>query len=87
MNKISTALMSLCLLGSASLSFAMEPMDKNSAMEKGAMAKDTMKKEPMANEGAMMMKAKPNKTEQQKDKMDKDAKMEHGGSMAMEPKK
>mgnify|MGYP003407253447 CR=1 FL=1 len=81
MNKISTTLLSLCLMCTASLSFAMEPMDKHEAMEKGAMAKDTMKKEPAASEGAMMMKAKPKKMEKQNDKMEKD------GSMAMEPKK
>lgn len=87
MNKISSALLSLCLMSTAGLSFAMEPMDKNAAMEKGAMAKDAMKKEAMAQEGAMMMKAKPKKMEKQNDKMEKDGKMEHGGSMAMEPKK
>lgn len=87
MNKISTTLLSLCLMCTASLSFAMEPMDKHEAMEKGAMTKDAMKKEATASEGAMMMKAKPKKSEKQNDKMEKDGKMEHGGSMTMEPKK
>lgn len=87
MNKTASALLSLCLLVTASLSFAMEPMDKNSAMEKGAMNKDAMKTEPTAKEGAMMMKAQPKKMEKQNDKMEKDDKMEHGGSMAKEPRK
>ncbi|MBZ0105408.1 MAG: hypothetical protein K8H84_07225 [Sulfuricella denitrificans] len=86
MNKISTTLLSLCLMCGASLAFAMEPMDKHDAMEKGAMTQDAMKKEPMTKEGAMM-KAKPKKMEKQADKMEKGDKMEHGGSMAMEPKK
>jgi pentapeptide MXKDX repeat protein len=60
MNKISSALLALCLMSTASLTFAMEPMEKGSAMEKGAMSKDDMKKEPMAKEGAMM-KAEPKK--------------------------
>jgi len=75
MNKISSVLLPLCLLGATSLTFAMEPMDKNSTMEKDAMSKDIMKKE-----GAMM-KAQPKKMEKQNDKM------EQGGSMPMEPKK
>ncbi len=87
MNKISSTLLSLCLMCSASLAFAMEPMDKHDAMEKGAMSKDAMKKEPMTKDGAMMMKAQPKKTEKQNDKMEKGDKMEHGGSMTMEPRK
>ena len=81
MNKITSTLLSLCLMCTASLAFAMEPMDKGEAMEKGAMSKDAMKKEPVAKEGAMMMKAQPKKMKKQDDKMEK------GGSMAMEPKK
>ncbi|GAO36630.1 hypothetical protein SCT_2039 [Sulfuricella sp. T08] len=80
MNKISSALLALSLLSTASLTFAMEPMDKSGAMEKDAMSKDAMKKEPMAKEG-VMMKVEPKKMKRQKDKM------EQGGSMAMEPKK
>ena len=75
MNKFSSVLLALSLMSTASLPFAMEPMDKSGAMEK-----DTMKKEPMAKEGAMM-KAEPKKMKKQSDKM------EQGGSMAMEPKK
>ncbi|MHB1291189.1 MAG: hypothetical protein ACYCY5_03250 [Sulfuricella sp.] len=60
MNKISSVLLSLCLLSTASLTFAMEPMDKHGAMEKDAMSKDAMKMEPMKKEGAMM-KAQPKK--------------------------
>lgn len=80
MNKISSALLALCLMSTANLTFAMEPMDKGGAMEKDAMSKDAMKKEPMAKKGAMM-KAEPKKMKKQTDKM------EQGGSMAMEPKK
>jgi pentapeptide MXKDX repeat protein len=76
MNKISSVLLALSLMSTASLTFAMEPMDKSG----DAMSKDAMKKEPMAKEGAMM-KAEPKKMKKQNDKM------EHGGSMAMEPKK
>jgi len=75
MNKFSSVLLALSLMSIASLSFAMEPMDKSGAMEKGA-----MKTEPMKKEGAMM-KAEPKKMKKQNDKM------EQGGSMAMEPKK
>lgn len=81
MNKIYAALLSLSLLGTTSISMAMEPMDKADALEKGTMSKDAMKKEPMAKEGAMMMKAAPKKMEKQNDKM------EQGASMAKEPKK
>ena len=80
MNKFSSALLALSLMSTASLTFAMEPMDKSGAMEKDTMNKDAMKKEPMAKEGAMM-KAEPKKMKKQSDKM------EQGGSMAMEPKK
>jgi len=81
MNKISSALLSLCLMCTASLAFAMEAMDKAATMEKGAISKDAMmKKEPMSKEGAMM-KAQPKKMEKPHDKM------EPGGSMSMEPKK
>jgi len=86
MNKISSALLSLCLLSTASLTFAMEPMDKSGAMEKSAMSKDAMKMEPMKKEGAMM-KAQPKKMQKHNDKMEQGGKMEHGDSMAMEPKK
>lgn len=84
MNKFSSLLLALSLLGTASLTFAMEPMDKSGAMEK-----DAMKMEPMKKEGAML-KAEPKKMKKQADKMDKmepGGKMEHGGSMAMEPRK
>ena len=57
MNKFSSALIALCLMGTASLTFAMEPMDKSGAMEKDAMSKDAMKMEPMKKEGAMMKAA------------------------------
>ena len=80
MNKFSSVLFSLGLMCTASLAFAMEPMDKGGAMEKGAMSKDAMKKEPMSKDGAMM-KAQPKKMEKQ------NGKMEQGGSMSMEPKK
>ena len=86
MNKLSSALLALCLMSAASLSFAMEPMEKHGAMEKDAMSKDAMKKEPMAKEGAMM-KAEPKKMKKQNAKMEQGEKMEQGGSMAMEPKK
>jgi len=76
MNKFSSALLALSLLGTASLTFAMEPMDKSGAM----------KMEPMKKESAMM-KAEPKKMKKQNDKMEQDGKMEQGGSMAMEPKK
>lgn len=76
MNKISSALLALSLISTASFSFAMEPMEKQGAMEK-----DAMKMEPMKKEGAMMMKAEPRKMKKQNDKM------EQGGKMAMEPKK
>ena len=81
MNKFSSALLALCLTSTASLSFAMEPMEKH-----GAMDKDAMKKEPMDKEGAMM-KAAPKKMKRQNDKMEQGGKIEQGGSMAMEPKK
>ena len=91
MNKLSSALLSICLMCTASLAFAMEPMDNSGnmekgAMEKGTMGKDAMKNEHMNKEGAMM-KAKPKKMHKQKDKMEQGGKMEHGGSMPMEPKK
>ena len=81
MNKISSVLLALSLMSTASLTFAMEPMEKHGAMEK-----DAMKKEPMAKEGAMM-KAEPKKMKKQNDKMEQGGKTEQGGSMAMEPKK
>lgn len=80
MNKFSSVLLALSLLSTASLTFAMEPMEKHGAMEKDAMSKDAMKMEPMKKEGAMM-KAEPKKMKKQ------NGKMEQGGSMAMEPKK
>jgi pentapeptide MXKDX repeat protein len=80
MNKFSSVLLALSLMSTASLTYAMDPMEKHGAMEKDAMTKDAMKKEPMAKEGAMM-KAEPKKMKKQNDKM------EHGGSMTMEPKK
>lgn len=86
MNKISSAVLALCLMCGGSLALAMEPMEKHDTMEKGAMTKDTMKKEPMTKDGAMM-KAQPKKMEKQQDKMAPADKMEHGGGMAMEPKK
>lgn len=87
MNKISATLLSLCLIGSASLAFATEPMDKNGAMEKDAMSQGAaMKKEPMKKEGAMM-KSKPKKMHKKDDKMAPGDKMERGDSMPMEPKK
>ena len=86
MNKFSSVLLALSLLGTANLSFAMEPMEKHGAMEKDTMSKDAMKKEPMAKEGAMM-KAEPKKMKKQNDKMEQGGKVEPGGSMAMEPKK
>ncbi len=86
MKKFSSLLLALSLLSTASLTFAMEPMDKSGAMEKDAMSKDAMKKEPMAKEGAMM-KAEPKKMKKQNTKMEQGEKMEQGGSMAMEPKK
>lgn len=84
MNKFFPALVALCLLDTASLTFAMEPMDKSGAMEK-----DAMKMEPMKKEGAMT-KAAPMKMKKQNDKMDQmeqGGKMEHGSSMSMDPKK
>jgi hypothetical protein len=91
MNKISSALLALSLMISASLTFAMEPMDMNGAMEKGAMSKDGIKhedmtKESMNKEGAMM-KAQPKKMKKQSGTMEQGGKMEHSGSMAMKPKK
>jgi pentapeptide MXKDX repeat protein len=80
MNKISSVLLSLCLMCTGSLAYAADSMDKNGAMDKDAMSKDAMKKEPMKKEDAMM-KAQPKKMQKQDDKM------EHGGSMSMEPKK
>jgi hypothetical protein len=80
MNKFSSALLAICLLSSASLSFAMEPMEQHGAMEKEAMSKDAMKMEPMKKGGAMT-KAQPKKMEKQ------NTKMEQGGKMAMEPMK
>lgn len=81
MNKFSSALLSLCLMSTAGLTLAMEPMEKHDAM-----SKDTMKMEPMKKEGAMM-KAQPKKMKAPDGKMEKSDKMEYGGSMAMEPKK
>jgi len=81
MNKISSALLALCLMCTGSLAFAMEPMDKGGAMEKDTMSKDAMKKEPMKKDGAMMMKAQPKKMKKQDDKM------EQGEKMPLEPKK
>lgn len=78
MNKFSSTLLSLCLLGTSSLTFAMEPMEQHGAMEK-----DAMKIESMNKDGAMT-KAQPKKMKKKTNKMDK---MEHGGSMAMDPKK
>jgi hypothetical protein len=75
MNKFSSVLLALSLLSTASLTFAMEPMEKHGAMEK-----DAMKMEPMKKEGAMM-KEQPKKMKKQ------NGKMEQGGSMAMEPRK
>lgn len=76
MNKISSVLLPLCLTCIASLAFAAEPIDRNSAMERGAMSKDDMNKE-----GAMMMKAQPKKMKKTNDKMEQD------GKMTMGPKK
>lgn len=81
MNRISSVLLALSLLSTASLTFAMEPMDKNGAMGKDAMSKDAMKKE-----GAMM-KAQPKKMKKQTDKMEQSDKIEHDVGMTMEPKK
>ena len=87
MNNFSSTLLALCLMSTASLTFAMEPMEKHGAMEKDAISKDAMKKTPMTKEGAMM-KADPKKMKKpQNDKMEQGDKMEHGGSMAMDPKK
>lgn len=80
MNKFSSVLLALSLLSTASLTFAMEPMEKHGVMEKDAMSKDAMKMEPMKKEGAMM-KEQPKKMKKQ------NGKMEQGGSMAMEPRK
>ena len=80
MNKISSLILSLCLMCAASLAFAMEPMDKGGAMEKDSVSKDAMKKDTMKKDGAMM-KAAPKKMDK------KDDKMEPAGGMAMEPKK
>ncbi len=86
MNKISSVLLALCLMSTASLTFSMEPMEKHGAMEKDAISKDAMKKEPMAKEGAKM-KADPKKMKKPNEKMEQGDKMEHSGSMAMDPKK
>jgi pentapeptide MXKDX repeat protein len=86
MNKISSVLLSLCLMCTGTLAFSMDSMDKNGAMEKSTMSKEVMKKEPMNKEGAMM-KAKPKKMQKQNDKMEQGSKMEHGAGMSMEPKK
>lgn len=86
MTNFSSTLLALCLMSTASLSFAMEPMEKHGDMEKDAISKDAMKKNPMAKEGAMM-KADPKKMKPQNDKMEQGDKMEHSGSMAMDPKK
>jgi hypothetical protein len=85
MNNFSSTLIALCLMGSASLTLAMEPMDKSGAMEKDAMSKDAMKMEPMKKEGAMM-KEQPKKIKKQNDKMEQGGKMEPR-SMTMKPKK
>ncbi|MEN6584978.1 MAG: hypothetical protein ABFE02_02865 [Sulfuricella sp.] len=81
MNKISSLLLSLCLMCAGSLAFAMDSMDKNGAMEKDTMSKDAMKKE-----GAMM-KAQPKKMQKKNDKMEQGEKMERGDGMSMEPRK
>lgn len=86
MNRISSVLLALSLLSTASLTFAMEPMDKNGAMGKDTMSKDAMKKEPMKKEGAMM-KAQPKKMKKQTGKTEQSDIIKNDDGMSMEPKK
>jgi hypothetical protein len=53
MNKFSSALIALCLMGSASLTLAMEPMDKSGAMMKEQPKKMKKQNDKMEQGGKM----------------------------------
>jgi pentapeptide MXKDX repeat protein len=81
MNRLSSIILSMCLVTSSSLALAMDDM----SMDKGAMSKDSMSKDAMNKDGMgkdSMDKKKPmqNKDAMHKDSMKKDA-MEMKGTM------
>lgn len=78
MNKLSSALLALCLAATGSLALAQTPKAMDS-MEQNSMSKGSMDKGVMEN-GAMTRKKHSKNTRKPK----QDSKMEQGGSMTME---